>query len=153
MIYQVGGIGNIEINTIVFDLNGTLQVNGAISPQIKPKLKQLSQVGIELIIFTGDARGNAANIADDLCIDFIKTANSKEKEKEFLKFDTNTTAAVGNARIDIGMFKHARVSVATLQAEGIHTDILKYVDILVPRIEDALDFFIDKKTFNATMRK
>ena len=77
----------------------------------------------------------------------------KEKKKNFLTFDVNKTAAIGNARIDIGKFKHAKLSIATLQAEGIHTEILKYVDVIVPTINDALDFFLDEDTFKGTMRK
>jgi soluble P-type ATPase len=45
------------------------------------------------------------------------------------------------------------LSVATLQAEGIHTGIIPYVDIIVPNINDALDLFADANTMAATMRK
>ena len=62
------------------------------------------------------------------------------------------TAAIGNARIDMGTFKQAKVSIATLQAEGIHTEILEHVDIIVPSILDALNFFLDEHTFSSTMR-
>ena len=55
--------------------------------------------------------------------------------------------------VSIGKFKHAKLSIATLQAEWIHTGILKYVDIIVPSIVNALDFFLDTSTFQATMRK
>jgi len=75
-----------------------------------------------------------------------------EKEEAMKNLNSQTTAAIGNARIDIGTFKHAKLSIATLQSEGIHAEILKYVDVVVSSINDALDFFIDKNTFSATMR-
>lgn len=152
MKYQVPEVGEIEINTIVFDLNGTLQVNKKIPEGVKERLARLSDLGFELVFFSGDVRGNAADIAADLGIKFVKTVSGKEKEAAFLKYDPETTAAIGNARIDIGKFKHAKLSIATLQAEGIHVGILKYVDVIVPHINDALDFFLDEGTFKGTMR-
>lgn len=152
MKYDVPAVGEIEINTIVFDLNGTLQVNGIIPEGVKGRLAKLRENGMQLVFFSGDARGNAQDIANELGIEFRKCVNGAEKEREFLTFDVNTTAAIGNARIDIGKFKHARLSIGTLQSEGIHVEILKYIDVLVPSINDALDFFLDEGTFKGTMR-
>ena len=152
MIYQVPEVGEIEINTIVFDLNGTLQVNKQIPEGVRERLAKLNELGFKLVFFSGDARGNAVDIAADLGMEFVKTVNGAEKEAAFLKYDSETTAAVGNARIDIGKFKHAKLSIATLQAEGIHTGILQYVDVVVPSIIDALNFFLDEGTFKGTMR-
>lgn len=153
MIYNVPVVGEIEINTIVLDLNGTLAVNGEIVPGSKEKIAELNKLGFKIILFTGDQRGNAKEICDDLGIEFYKAGNSEEKEKIFLTLDLEKTAAIGNARIDVGKFKHAKVSIATLQAEGIHTGILSDVDVIVPSVIDALNFFIDPNIFCATMRK
>ena len=153
MKYAVPEVGEIEITTIVFDLNGTLQVNGKIPDGVKERVSKLKAKGFLLVLFSGDVRGNASDIAKELGIEFRKCANGKEKEKEFLTFDTNKTAAIGNARIDIGKFKHAKLSIATLQAEGIHVEILKHVDVIVPSINNALDFFLDEEVFKGTMRR
>jgi soluble P-type ATPase len=153
MKYQVPEVGEIEIKTIILDLNGTLSVNGKIPGGIKEKLSKLKEIGISVVLFTGDQRGTAADLCDEYGIDFVRTKNGIEKEEAMTKYDSETTAAIGNARIDIGTFKHAKVSVATLQSEGVHSEVLKYVDIIVPTINDALDFFIDPDTFSATMRK
>lgn len=152
MIYSVPEVWEIEINTIVFDLNWTLQVNKKIPDGVKEKLDKLKEKWFHLIFFSWDVRWNAKDIAKDLWIDFIKCINWEKKEEEFLKFDVEKTAAIGNARIDIGKFKHAKLSIATLQAEWIHTGILKYVDVIVPSINDALDFFLNEWTFKWTMR-
>lgn len=153
MKYKVPGVGEIEIKDIVLDLNGTLSVNGKIPNGVKKKLQKLDKMGISITLFTGDQRGTADRLCKEYGISFIRTVDGKEKEKAMEIFDKDTTAAIGNARIDIGTFKNSRVSVATLQAEGIHADILKNVDVVVPSIDDALDFFIDPNTFAATMRK
>lgn len=152
MRYTIPGIGTLEITTLVLDLNGTLSVHGKIVPGVKERLDQLKNLGINVILFSGDHRGNGQEMSDELGIVFKKAGSQEEKEKLFLELDTEKTAAIGNARIDNGKFKHAKLSIATLQAEGIHTGILKYVDIIVPNINDALDLFIDSSSLEATMR-
>ncbi|MCA9391645.1 HAD hydrolase family protein [candidate division WWE3 bacterium] len=152
MNYEVPGVGEIEIKVIVLDLNGTLSVNGQVPDGVKQRLDKLNELGIEIVLFTGDQRGTAQDLCDDLGISFVRCKSLEEKEKAMGNYDSETTAAIGNARIDIGTFKKAKVSVATLQAEGIHAGILEHVDVVVPTINDALDFFIDTNTFAATMR-
>jgi len=152
MKYQVTGVGEIEIKTIVLDLNGTLAVKGMIPEGVKERISKLKELGINIILFTGNQRGNAQELCDSIGITFSVAKTGEDKERLFLELDTETTAAIGNARIDNGKFKHAKVSVATLQSEGIHTGILEHVDVIVPTINDALDFFIDPDIFGATMR-
>lgn len=152
MTYTIPEVGTIEITTIVLDLNGTLAVKGNIASGVKERLAKIRSLGIHVLLFTGDARGNATALCADLGIECKKAATGAEKEALFLELDVEKTAAIGNARIDIGTFKHAKLSVATLQSEGIHTGILPYVDVIVPSIHDALDLFIDEDTMKATMR-
>lgn len=152
MIYDVPEVGKIEIKTLVLDLNGTLSIKGVISDVTREKIKELLEKGVNVILFTGDQRGTALNLCDELGINFIRCKNSAEKKEAMKKFNKETTASIGNARIDIGTFEESRISVATVQAEGIHTGIISHVDVIVPSIEDALDFFLDKDTFAATMR-
>lgn len=152
MKYTSNNDQEYEINTIVLDLNGTLSVHGKIPAGIEERLLKLKELGIKVILFTGDQRGTAEELCSKLNIEFKKAKGSVEKEKFFLELDIETTAAIGNARIDIGKFKHAKLSIATLQSEGIHADILRHVDIIVPSINDALDLFIDPNNLGATMK-
>jgi len=153
MIYSIPEIKDIEINTIVLDLNGTLSVNGVIPEDVKEALKELKDRGFRILLFTGDQRGTAANLCADLGINFVKCRNAYEKEQAFHdKCSLEKTAAIGNARIDIGTFKQAKISIATLQAEGIHAGIIEHVDVIVPTVLDALNFFLDEHTLCATMR-
>lgn len=152
MKYNIPEVGFIEINTIVLDLNGTLAVKGKIVEGVRSRIAKLKDMGINIVLFTGDQRGNAENLCNELGIDLKKAVSEKEKEQFFLELDIEKAAAIGNARIDIGKFEHAKLSIATLQAEGIHTGILQHVDIIVPSINDALDLFIDSNSLEATMR-
>ncbi len=152
MVYTIPGVGDMEIRTIVLDLNGTLSVHGNIVEWVPERLKKLRELGFEIVLFTGDQRWNAQELCDELGIGFKKANSLEDKEKYFLEYDPETTVAIGNARIDIGKFRHAKLSIATLQSEWIHTGILEYVDIIVPNICDALDLFLDSDGLIATLR-
>jgi len=153
MIYKVPHGETLEINTIVLDLNGTLSINGIIPPGVKERIQRLRDDGFKIILFTGNQRENADKLCGSLDIEYKVTPTGTEKESEMLKLDTTKCAAIGNARIDIGTFKHAKLSILTLQAEGIHTKTLDYVDIIVPSIIDALDLFLNKDSLCSTLKK
>jgi len=142
----------LDIENIVLDLNGTLANYGTVSEETKVLIRKLKELNYRIILISGDIRGNAASIAKELEIDLLLGKNSKEKAKQIQQFNPNKTVAIGNARIDIGTFQNAIFSIATLQQEGIHTDIIKHVDIIIPSIEDALRLFIDTKALEGTLR-
>ena len=142
-----------EIENIIIDLNGTLSVKGKIETKTKRLIQELKELGYRLILISGDIRGNAKRIADEMDMEFYIGKDSKEKAQQMKRFEKEKTAAIGNARIDIGTFENAILSIATLQAEGIHTGILNHVDIIVPSINNALELFIDKKSLEGSLRK
>jgi len=153
MKYNPVGVEEIELDTIILDLNGTLSVNGILVIGVKEKLAKLKEMGYKIFLFTGDQRANAAELAKEIGLEVQKANTTEEKEALTSKLDTNKTVAIGNARIDIGTFRNTKLRIATLQAEGIHAGILNFVDIIVPTINDALNLLINPDIFNATMRK
>lgn len=152
MKYKPTGVDEIELINVILDLNGTLSVNGFLVDGVKERLNKLKELGFNLYLFTGDQRGNATLLTSE-GINLQKATTSEEKEALTRKLDVEKTVAIGNARIDIGMFKPCKLRIGTLQAEGIHTEILSHIDILVPSINNALDLLINPDIFNATMRK
>jgi len=153
LIYKVSGVGTIEIDTLVVDSNGTLTVRGEIVPGVIERIHRLQSLGVNVVMISSDQRGNARELADATGITYYEANNSREKEDVLISLRSNKVAAIGNARIDIGLFVQSVVSVATLQGEGIHKDVIDRVDVIVPSINDALDFFLDENTFIATMKR
>ena len=143
-----------EIKYVVFDLNGTLSNNGKIDISVEELLDILQQRGVKTIMITSDQRNNASTIAARLEIDFVIAKDSKIKG-DYIKqnLEKEYTVAIGNARNDIPMFKNSALSIVTLQSEGIHVDVLKYADIVVPSFKDALNLLVDKDTFEATLKQ
>ena len=70
-----------------------------------------------------------------------------------LKLGADTCVSIGNGLIDLEITKLAKLSIVTLQSEGVHTQTLLASDIVVPTICDALDLFIDTNRLVATLRK
>ncbi|PKQ64913.1 hypothetical protein BZG02_03435 [Labilibaculum filiforme] len=153
LIYRVPGVGKIEIDTLVVDSNGTLTVRGEIVPGVIEKIQRLQSFGVNVVMISSDQRGKARELSDATGVAYYEANNSREKEDILLSLGSNNVAAIGNARIDIGLFVQSVVSIATLQGEGIHKDIIDHVDVIVPSINDALDFFLDEDTFIATMKR
>ena len=152
MKYNPKGAGEFDLDTIILDLNGTLAVNGSVPDGVKERASKLKELGYKILLFSGDQRGTAQAQADDLGIELQRAGTTEEKEQLTLKLNKERTVAIGNARIDIGTFKHSKLRIATLQAEGIHAAILPYVDVIVTSINDALDLLINKDSLEATMR-
>lgn len=153
MIIEIPRGETIEINTIVLDLNGTLSVNGVVLNETKALIEKLKKLKYRIVLISGDIRGNAKQISEELKIELFLGTTSIDKAKQMKQFNKETTASIGNARIDIGTFENSKLSISTLQSEGIHTGILKYVDIVVPSIEDALKLFINTKSLAGTLRE
>jgi soluble P-type ATPase len=151
--YAVPGVGTINIDTLVVDSNGTLTVKGEMVPGVVERIHRLQMLGVNVVMISSDQRGKARALALSSGIAYYEADNSRQKEDVLLSLGSRNVAAIGNARIDIGLFVQSVVSVATLQAEGIHKDIIDHVDIIVPSINDALDFFLDEDTFIATMKR
>jgi soluble P-type ATPase len=151
--YKVSGVGTIEIDTLVVDSNGTLTIKGELVSGVVERIHRLQSLGVNVVMISSDQRGSAKALAGSIGITYYEANNSREKEDVLLSIGSRNVAAIGNARIDIGLFVQALVSVATLQSEGIHKDIIDHVDVIVPSINDALDFFLDSDTFIATMKR
>jgi soluble P-type ATPase len=146
-------VNGILIQNIILDMNGTLSVQGVIKESTKEIIHRLKGVGYKIVLFSGDVRGTAQDLCNDLNIDFKKAKDGNDKETYAKLFKKEETVAVGNSRIDIGTFKNSVLSIATLQPEGIHTDIIKYVDIICPSIDDALSLLFDQKSLDGTLKQ
>ncbi|MCF7799339.1 hypothetical protein K9M74_05550 [Candidatus Woesearchaeota archaeon] len=150
MEYSIQG-HTLELETLLLDLNGTITVRGKLPRGIKRRLRAIQRLGIKIIIISGDQRGTAQQIASRLGVEIMIAKTSTEKA--LLAKTIPNTMAVGNARIDLGLFVHASLSVATVQGEGIHTAIIPAVDIIVPHINDALDLLLHPDNLEGTLKE
>jgi soluble P-type ATPase len=153
MIYNIPGQGELEIKTMILDLNGTLSVGGVVPEGVRERLNKLKEAGFKVLFFTGNTRNDADTLAIDLGIEWRLAKNAEDKKQLAMELEPETCVSIGNGLIDLELMKAVRLGVVTLQAEGIHVQTLLNSDIAVPTINDALDLFIDEQRLVATLRK
>lgn len=152
---DIPGWGNIDIENIVLDLNGTIATDGKIPLEVKNKIKSLSEMA-KLFILTADTQETADEETVGMNVKLIKIPyeESKRGKFEFLKtFNPEVTVAIGNGSNDEAILKEAALGIAVLGDEGISVSAMKSADIVVKDISDALDLFLKPKRLIATLRE
>lgn len=151
----IPGWGDMEIENLVIDLNGTLSIDGGISPEVKERLDTLSK-DLNIYILTADTQGTAEQMVSDLEVTLVKVPEegSTEAKLKFLEsIDPSRTIAIGNGNNDRLMLKEAALGILVLGEEGVSVSALKDSDLLVKSITDALDLFLKPKRLMATLRE
>jgi P-type E1-E2 ATPase len=152
---DIPGWGNMDIDNMLLDLNGTLATDGKIRPEVKGKINSLSGK-VSIYILTADTQGTADEEMRDLNTKLIKmpAEDSKNKKFEFIKdLEIEKTVAIGNGNNDQLLLKEAGLGIAVLGEEGMSVSAMKDADIVVKSISDALDLFLKPKRLLATLHE
>ena len=152
---DIPGWGNMEIENVVLDLNGTLATDGKIPSEVKKKINALAGQ-VKIYVLTADTQGTATEEVRDMKVELIKIEgkDSKDGKFDFLKsVDLEKTIAMGNGNNDQFILKEAGIGIAILGDEGISVIALKQADIMVKNISDALDLLLKPKRLMATLRE
>lgn len=152
---DIPGWGNMEVENMVLDLNGTLATDGKIPSEVKKKINALAGQ-VKIYVLTADTQGTATEEIREMKVELIKIEgkDSKEGKFNFLKsLDLEKTIAMGNGNNDQFILKEAGIGIAILGDEGISVIALKQADIMVKNISDALDLLLKQKRLMATLRE
>ncbi|HUL36932.1 MAG TPA: HAD hydrolase family protein [Thermodesulfobacteriota bacterium] len=150
---DIPGWGNMDIENIILDLNGTVATDGKIPTEVREKINSLSDK-VDIYILTADTQETADEEMRDLKAKLIKVAveDSKNRKFEFIKdLEMEKTVAIGNGNNDQLLFKEAGLGIAVLGNEGMSVSAMKHADIVVKSILDALDLFLKPKRLLATL--
>ena len=143
----------INIEHVVFDVNGTLACDGVLIEGVAERLAQLRR-GAEVHLLTADTHGRQAAI--DAALGLTATIiqhGATEKGAYVLGLGADQVAVVGNGANDIAMFNAAALRIAVLGPEGMATALLSSADVLVSDINDALDLLLYPQRLVATLRR
>jgi soluble P-type ATPase len=152
---NIPGWGNMEIENIVLDLNGTIATDGRIPSEVKEKINSLSH-GVKIYILTADTQGTASEESSDVKVELLKVSEKDSTEVKLRvmeSLDPTRTVAIGNGNNDHLILKEAALSIAVLGDEGASFSAIKSSDIIVKNISDALDLFLKPKRLIATLRE
>ena len=152
---NIPGWGNIDVENIILDLNGTIATDGKIPSEVKEKINSLSDRA-KLYILTADTQGTASEESSDMAVELLKVSEKDSTEVKLRvleSLDPTKTVAIGNGNNDRLILKEAALGIAVLGDEGLSVSAMKNADIVAKNIPDALDLFLKPKRLMATLRE
>jgi soluble P-type ATPase len=144
--------GSSELLHAVFDINGTLAVDGAAYPEVAERLQQLAE-HLTIHLLTAGTHGNLTELEQTLGFSLHIIHRADEKVRYVQQLDPAHVVAIGNGVNDAGMLRLAALGVAVLTTEGVSTRALQAADVLVHSPVDAIDLLLKPKRLIATLRE
>ncbi len=151
----VPGVGSMEIEHLLLDVNGTLTTGGMLIPGVAERIARLSDA-LQIMLVTADTRGTADALAERLGVAIQRVpAGGEAQAKADLarRLVAERVAAIGNGANDALMLEAARIGIAVLGDEGVAVSALRRADLVTATIAQALDLFIDPVRLVSTLRQ
>ncbi|TMC85887.1 MAG: ATPase P [Chloroflexi bacterium] len=143
--------GIVELQHAVFDVNGTLAVDGKPIPGVTDRLKALGE-HLSLHVLTAGTHGNVAELERVLGFPLHMIRIGEEKVHYVEQLGPASVIAFGNGMNDVGMLRLAAIGVAVLAGEGVAIGALQAADVLALGPVDAIDLVLNPKRLVATLR-
>jgi P-type E1-E2 ATPase len=151
---SIPGFGEVKIKNVVFDLNGTLAVDGLISEETRQLLNEAAK-DLELFVLTADTHGTFEKEAEGLPVTGHITSKAIAAEEKLAlveELGAEQTIAMGNGNNDILMLKAAAIGIAVMGEEGASSQAIASADLVVKSTADALNLLLYPKRLVASLR-
>jgi soluble P-type ATPase len=148
---DIPGRGIIELEHAVFDINGTLAIDGKPFPGVKDRLQSLAEL-LTLHALTAGTHGNMAELEQELGLPLRIIGFGDEKTRYVQQLGPDRVVAFGNGMNDVGMLRLATLGIAVLSGEGVASGALQAADILALGPVEAIDLLLHPKRLVATLR-
>lgn len=151
---SIPGFGELKIQHLIFDFNGTLAEDGSLIEGMDVHLMALSKK-FTIHVVTGDSSGTArSELAEIDChITILPSENQGiAKANYVIELDPDHVIAIGNGRNDQQMLQTARLGIAVLGEEGLAVSALSSADIIVSTIFSAISLLHDNNRLLSTLR-
>jgi len=151
---EIPGRGTYEIEYLVVDMNGTLSVDGRISPKVKDKLNLLAKK-LTVYVLTADTRGDARQRLERVRAELVILPQGEEASQKlrFLQeIGPDRTVVLGNGYNDHLTVKEAALGIAVVGREGAAGETVRNADVVVHDVLDALDLILKPLRHRATLR-
>ena len=143
--------GIVELQHAVFDVNGTLAVDGMPVHGVVDRLQALAG-HLSLHALTAGTHGNIAELEHELGLPLSIIKSGEEKAEYVRQLGPTRVVAFGNGMNDVGMLRLAAIGVAVLAGEGVSIGALQAADVLALGPVDAIDLVLNPKRLVATLR-
>lgn len=156
---DIPGYKTITIEHLVFDLNGTLAIDGILIKGVASLLTELTSL-CQIHILTADTFGQAEKLFSQtkfkltiLPQSLLADSEQAEQKLNFVnQLGNDLTAFFGNGRNDRLALKAASLGIAVIQSEGASVEAVNAADIVFTDIIKALELFLNPLRIKATLR-
>lgn len=151
---EIPGSGFLELEHFITDFSGTLSEDGALLPEIKDKLNELSGK-LKIHVLTSDTFGRAKKELEGVnCTLHVLEGegHTTQKEKYVINLGADKVVALGNGNNDVLMLRAVRLGIAVCLREGCSRKAIEASEILVKSPLDAIDLLLSPKRLIATLR-
>ncbi len=152
---QIPSRGIIKLEYAVFDVNGTLAVDGQLIEGVEPLIARLRDK-LEVRLLTADTHGRQAEIDGQLKLtaERLKPGRHERKQKaDYVRaLGAHKVVVIGNGSNDVDMLKTAALSIAVIGYEGTAYKALAAADVVTHNIFDAINLLLFPKRLIATLR-
>ena len=152
---NIPGRGQIELEHLVCDVNGTLAVDGNLQDGLVRSLSAIKD-RLTLHLLTADTHGRQKTIDLQLNLKAVRIQPGDEalRKAEFVRrLSAERVVAIGQGANDAAMLKEARLGICVLSLEGVAVETLMAADLVVPDIFSALDLLEKPLRIVASLRK
>jgi soluble P-type ATPase len=145
--------GNLEIEFILIDFEGTLASDRRVHPKAKDKINLLSKRTKIYILAKGEKEGVEESLRRVKAEIFYLTEGDFSRRKLDLlrQLGPTRTVAIGNGVDDAPMIEEAGLGICIISKEGTSVEAMKRADVVVSNILDALDFLLKPLRQKATL--
>ncbi|GCE25474.1 hypothetical protein KDA_09580 [Dictyobacter alpinus] len=143
--------GVIELQHAVFDVNGTLAVDGAAIPGASDRLKTLSE-HLSIHLITSGTHGKLAELEHTLGFPVREIHHGDEKMRYVQNLVPATVVAFGNGVNDASMLRLAVIGIAVITPEGVATRTMQGADVIAYGPLNAIDLLLKPNRLIATLR-
>lgn len=152
---NIPGRGNVAIEHLIMDVNGTLAVDGILLDGIAKRIGALRN-RLTVHLLTADTHGGQAAIDHLLNLQAVRIQPGDEagQKADFVRqLGAERAAAIGQGANDAQMLKAAALGICVLSVEGLAVETLNAADLFMPDILSALDLFDKPLRLIASLRK
>ena len=151
----IPGFGQLTLEHLVCDVNGTLAVDGQLPDDLPRALRSLRD-RLEIHLLTADTHERQQIIDQKLGLQAVRIQPGDEagqKARYVQKLGASRVVAIGQGANDAAMLKEAALGICILSREGSATQTLLAADLVMPDIFSALELLEKPVRIIASLRR
>lgn len=152
---EIPGVGQLALEHLVLDVNGTIALDGAVSPSVAEGIAALHD-RLHVVAITADTHGTAPHLREQLGIDVqaIAAGNEGAQKLAFVEsLGRDGVIAAGNGANDVEMLRAAAIGVCVISDEGAAGAALAASNVVVSGVGALFGLLQNPARLVATLRR